>query len=193
MKNQDYSVSKSRDDGSIAISTKTILRFSQVKSVIALLDVEWEALNSHIDRLSKETPWKQNCAWACVGVAGSAIVALIPNMFLNTIPDSTTNIAGNAMKDVFENAYKTYRLSNSILILVLLIALGFACVLFYKSFNEKKSNAITSEILQEEIKAINKRLTEEKPVTTTSDSGLTEPHPVVMTGEQSNESNITTS
>ena len=193
MRTTGYSVSKSRDDGSIEISTKSILRFSQVKSIIALLDVEWEALNSHIKRLSKVTPWKQNCAWACIGVAGSAGVALIPNMFLNTIPDSTTNLSANAISAVFENAYKTYRLSNSILILVFIIALGIASVLLYFSFKEKNSNAITADILQEELETINKRLTEQKPVTTTSDSGSTEPHPVVVSDNQSNDGEVTAS
>lgn len=47
----------------------------------------------------------QNCAWACVGVAGSAAVALIPNMLLNTIPNSATYLAGKALSDVFKNAY----------------------------------------------------------------------------------------
>ena len=189
----DYSVSKSKADGSIAITSKAILRFSQVKSVIALLDVEWEALNSHVKRLSKETPWMQNCAWACVGVAGSAAVALIPNLFLNTIPYSTTDLAENAISTVFENAYKTYRLSNSILILVFIIAIGIASVLFYLSFKEKNSNAITAGILQEEIETINKRLTEQKPVTTTSDSGSTEPHPIVMSVKQFDDGKVTAS
>lgn len=181
----DYSVSKSKADGSIAITSKAKLRFSQVKSVIALLDVEWEALNSHVNRLSKETPWMQNCAWACVGVAGSAAVALIPNMLLNTIPNSTTDLVGKALSDVFKNAYKTYRLTNSILILIFIIAVCLACVLFYLSFKKKSSNAITADILQEDIETINNRLTEQKPETTTSDSGSTEPHTVVMTSEQS--------
>lgn len=186
-----YSVSKSKADGSIAITSKAILRFSQVKSVVALLDVEWDALNSHVKRLSTETPWMQNCAWVCVGVSGTAATALIPNLLLNAIPNSTTDLAGNALLDVFKNAFKTYRLTNSILILVFIIAVCFACVLFYLCFKEKSSNAITADILQEDIETINNRLTEQKPVTTTSDSGSTDHHLIVMRVEQSDDNRVT--
>ncbi len=126
----------------------------------------------------------QNCAWACVGVAGSAAVALIPYMLLNTIPNSATDLAGKAFSDVFKNAYQTYRLTNSILILVFIIAVCLACILFYLYFKKKSSNAITADILQEDIETINNRLTEQKPVTMTSDNGSIEPHTVVMTSEQ---------
>ena len=93
----------------------------------------------------------QNCAWACVGVAGSAAVALIPNMLLNTIPNSATDLAGKALSDVFKNAYQTYRLTSSILILVFIIAVCLACILFYLYFKKKSSNAITADILKEDI------------------------------------------
>ena len=105
-------------------------------------------------------------------------------MLLNTIPNSATDLAGKAFSDVFKNAYQTYRLTNSILILVFIIAVCLACILFYLYFKKKSSNAITADILQEDIETINNRLTEQKPVTMTSDNGSIEPHTVVMTSEQ---------